>query len=264
MEARKDPPASNAATRSFDPVNREQEAARGGETVQSSDPTPVDRRVAPPLPTLYSPAGRLSSVLYFSLVRLVFLPIVGGDTVVFLLLSSLRSTRPILRLAGSRRGCSRTQAPGDKLWVYKHALYFLPLFPSLCVCSWKDKVLFHLFFSFFFRPPPPASLDAPVTFNSAAVIAADAKPGQGFLFIYLFISHSIQKACFFFSPPLRPSPCRFKAFFWQGLKHLFGVERIPINLEVVCLVSPHQINFMQEGNRGKIVSPLKRNLSELQ
>lgn len=78
-----------------------------------------------------------------------------------------------------------------------------------------------------------------------------------YLFIYLFIHLSIQK-------PSRRISSSLKSLFCHGQKRHFGVERIPINSEVICLVSPHQINFMQEGNREKIVAPLKRNLSELQ
>lgn len=70
-------------------------------------------------------------------------------------------------------------------------------------------------------------------------------------FIDLFIYLSIQKARPGSSLLSLTVSSLLKSLFCQGQKHLFGVERIPINLEVVCLVSPHQINFMQEGNREK-------------
>lgn len=138
------------------------------------------------------PAGRLNVsvvvrpwLVFFR--RLLFLLLVVA--VFSLFLPCLRSTRPILRLAASRRRGSRTRVPGDKLWLYKHALYFLPLF-LWCVCSLEGQGVI----SIFFCPPPPASLNAPQRHlqfrggaTAGAVIAAEAKPRQGFLFIYLLI-----------------------------------------------------------------------------
>lgn len=201
------------------------------------------------------PRPPCGSVLSLFFLRLLFLLLIVA-AVFFLFLSSLCSTRPILRLASSRRTCSRTQAPGDKLWVYKHALYFLPLSLSLvcvCVCCLKDKVLFQFLAR---RHQPLSAHQSPSIPWQRHSRRCDSLDKPFYLFISLFICLSIQKASF--------SSSQLKSLFYQGQKHHFGVERIPINLEVVCLVSPHQINYMQEGNREKIVSPLKRNLSELQ
>lgn len=75
------------------------------------------------------------------------------------------------------------QAPGDKLWVYKHALYFLPLF--LCRLFFEGQGVISLFL------PAATGLSRRTrhlqfrrSAKASAVIAADAKPGQGFLFIY--------------------------------------------------------------------------------
>lgn len=141
---------------------------KGGQTLplQTQRPAPLIRRdlereaataepgsAVWPEPPPRPPAGRLNAAVVLSVLSLffcfsslrllLFLLMVAGDTVFLSFLSSPRSTRPILRLAGSRRRRSRTQAPGDECGCTNmHFISFFSFPPfawRACVCSLKGR-----------------------------------------------------------------------------------------------------------------------------